>query len=207
MTPRRSSSSIASSSSSFSITTASSLSNNHHHHHQLPIYGINQYKLKRRTETFAEAEQRLKSQHVELGILGAGELTGMCEILFGMQSYMQSTRCLENCDCFYILRSSFERLIMKRNPKCAQRIRELLLVKLRLKNARLLSSNTSNAPSKSIDLFRSLQYKLELMTTTTPFSRPSTTTTTTTMAPDNTLSATSTTTLVNKKVTTTTFPH
>jgi hypothetical protein len=160
-------------------------------------------------ETFAEAEQRLKSQHVELGILGAGELTGMCEILFGMHTYMQSTRCLENCDCFYILRSSFERLIMKRNPKCAQRIRELMLVKLRLKNKRLLSG-TSNAASnsqtfKSIDLFRSLQYKLELMTTTMPSSssRPSITLATTTFV-DNTLTATN---LVNKKVTTTTFPR
>lgn len=133
------------------ISTSNSLINND--------YTIYNYKLKRRMETFAEAEQRLKSQHTELGILGAGELTGMCEILFDMSSYMQSTRCLEPCDCFYILRSSFERLILKRNPKCAQRIRELLLAKLSLKNERLSQLQAN------VDLFRSLQYKLEITTT------------------------------------------
>ena len=117
-----------------------------------------QLKLKRRAETFAEAEQRLKSQFTELGILAAGELTGMCEILFGMASYMQSTRCLENCDVFYILRSSFERLILRRSPKCALKIRELMLSKLEIKNARLKTCKL-----QPVDLFRSLQYRLETM--------------------------------------------
>ena len=140
------------------LNTQTSTTNSTSNTHINNDYTIYNYKLKRRMETFAEAEQRLKSQHIELGILGAGELTGMCEILFDMSSYMQSTRCLEPCDCFYILRSSFERLILKRNTKCAQRVRELLLAKLSLKNERL------NQLQANVDLFRSLQYKLELTT-------------------------------------------
>ena len=124
-------------------------------------YNIYTYRLKRRTETFAEAEQRLKSRQCELGIIGAGEIAGMCEIMFGMNTYMQSTLCLENCAVFYIMRNSFERLILKRNPRCAQRIRELLLLKFETRNERL------GGKQPAIELFRSLQYRLDLLTAKT----------------------------------------
>lgn len=79
--------------------------------------------IKRRSETFAEAEMRRKSSQIELGILGAGEICGMCEIMLDMPTYMQSTRCLESCDVFYIFRRSYERLIAKRNPHCISKIK------------------------------------------------------------------------------------
>ena len=110
--------------------------------------------LKRRNETFAEAEKRLKVKNIEVGILGPGEITGMCEILFEMPSYMQSTKCVEDCDVFFLSKKYYERLISKRNPTCINKMKQNVLLKLATRNSRLNSSNR-------VDLFRSLQYRLE----------------------------------------------
>lgn len=113
--------------------------------------------IKRRNETFAEAEHRLKIKKLELGILGAGEISGMCELIFDMPSYMQSTRCVESCDVFYIYKRSYDRLIAKRNPNCISKMKDNVLVKLSARNARI-----------PIDLFRSLQYSMELQMKSRP---------------------------------------
>lgn len=115
----------------------------------------NKHILKRRNETFAEAEQRIKSKNVEVGILGSGEIVGMCEIINDMSTYMQTTVCLEDCDVFYIFKRSYERLIAKRNPFCINKMRENVYLKLVSRNNRLRNSTP-------IDLFRSIQYKCEL---------------------------------------------
>ena len=111
--------------------------------------------IKRRSETFAEAEHRLKARNIEVGILGAGEIAGMCEILCDMATYMQSTRCMEECDVFYIYKRSYERLIAKRNPTCIAKMREHAQIKLEARNKRL----KLHMP---VELYRSLEYKLEL---------------------------------------------
>ena len=113
--------------------------------------------IKRRSETFAEAEQRQKIKNIEVGILGPGEITGMCEIIFGMPSYMQSVRCLEDCDVYFIYKRSYDRLIAKRNPTCIKKMRENVYMKLKARNNRL---NKSSTP---VDLFRSIQYRIEIM--------------------------------------------
>ena len=112
-------------------------------------------KIKRRSETFAEAELRLKTRNIEVGILGAGEISGMCEIIFDMPTYMQSTKCIEECDVFYIFKRSYDRLISKRNPSCINKMKETVQIKLEARNKRLKIS-------MPIELYRSLQYRLEL---------------------------------------------
>jgi hypothetical protein len=112
-------------------------------------------KIKRRSETFAEAELRLKTRNIEVGILGPGEISGMCEIIFDMPTYMQSTKCIEECDVFYIFKRSYDRLISKRNPSCINKMKETVQMKLEARNRRLKISTP-------IQLYRSLQYKLEL---------------------------------------------
>lgn len=127
--------------------------------------------IKRRSETFAEAEQRRKSRQIELGILGAGEISGMCELVFNMPTYMQSTRCIESCDVYYIFRRSYERLIAKRNPHCISEIENLNIQfnietcsfvnkdKMKSNVMLKLSARNSRIP---IDLFRSLEYTIRL---------------------------------------------
>jgi hypothetical protein len=117
----------------------------------------NKNVIKRRSETFAEAEQRQKIKNIEVGILGPGEITGMCEIIFGMSSFMQSVRCLEDCDVYFIYKRSYDRLIAKRNPSCIKKMRENVYMKLKARNSRL---NKSYTP---VDLFRSIQYRIEIM--------------------------------------------
>lgn len=62
---------------------------------------------------------------------------------------MQSTRCLESCDVFYIYKRSYERLIAKRNPSCIVKMKAHVLAKLAARNARL-----------PIEFFRSIEYTI-----------------------------------------------
>lgn len=68
---------------------------------------------------------------------------------------MQSIRCLEDCDVFYIYKRSYDRLISKRNPVCVNRMKEHVYIKLMSRNNRLMNKIP-------IDLYRSLQYRIEL---------------------------------------------
>ncbi|RNA18663.1 cAMP-dependent kinase regulatory subunit [Brachionus plicatilis] len=111
--------------------------------------------IKRRNQTFAEAEWQLKSKNFEIGIIGAGEISGLCEIIFDMPTYMQSTKCLEDCDVYYIYRRSYERLIAKRNAFCINKMKEYVYLKLSARNMRLKNLYP-------IDLYRSIQYMIEL---------------------------------------------
>ena len=111
--------------------------------------------MKRRNETFAEAEQRLKVKNIEIGIIGPGEISGLCEVLFELPTYMQNVKCVEDCDVFYIHKRSYERLILKRNPACAAKMRDYIYIKLVARNNRLKRSSP-------IELYRSLQYSIEL---------------------------------------------
>lgn len=79
----------------------------------------------------------------------------MCELIFDMSSYMQSTKCLEDCDVFYIFKRSYERLIAKRNSFCINKMKENVYMKLVARNNRLKCSHP-------IDLYRSMQYTIEL---------------------------------------------
>lgn len=115
----------------------------------------NSQVIKRRNETFAEAEQRLKIKNVEVGIIGPGEITGLSEFIFDLPTSMQSIRCIEDCDVFYIYKRSYERLICKRNPTCINKMKDYVYMKLMSRNNRL--KNTI-----PVDLYRSLQYKIEL---------------------------------------------
>lgn len=115
----------------------------------------NSQAIKRRTETFAEAEQRRKTKNLEIGIIGPGEIAGLAEILFELPTCMQSIRCLEDCDVFYIYKRSYDRLISKRNPVCVNRMKEYVYIKLMSRNNRLMNKIP-------IDLYRSLQYRIEL---------------------------------------------
>ena len=111
--------------------------------------------MKRRNETFAEAEQRLKVKNIEIGIIGPGEISGLCEVLFELPTYMQNVKCVEDCDVFYIHKRSYERLILKRNPTCAAKMRDYTYMKLVARNNRLKRSSP-------IELYRSLQYSIEV---------------------------------------------
>ncbi len=115
----------------------------------------NSQVIKRRNETFAEAEQRMKIKNIEIGILGPNEIIGMSEIIFEYSTYMQSVKCLEDCDVYFIFKRSYDRLIAKRNPSCINKMKENVYAKLVDRNNRLKIS-------QSIDLYRSLQYKIEL---------------------------------------------
>jgi hypothetical protein len=105
----------------------------------------NSQAIKRRSETFAEAEQRQKTKNVEIGIIGAGEIAGLAETLFELPTYMQSIRCLEDCDVFYIYKRSYDRLISKRNPVCVNRMREHAYIKLMSRNNRLMSNRVKTS--------------------------------------------------------------
>jgi hypothetical protein len=87
--------------------------------------------------------------------VGAGEITGLCELLLDMPTCMQTTRCLEDCQVFYILKSSYERLVLKRNPATVDKMKDHVYLKLKARNERL------NA-MQPVDLFRSIQYHIEL---------------------------------------------
>ena len=115
----------------------------------------NSQVIKRRNETFAEAEQRLKIKNIEIGIIGPGEITGLSEIIFDLPNYMQSIRCIEDCDVFFIYKRSYDRLISKRNPICINKMKDYVYMKLLSRNNRLSSKVT-------VDLYRSLQYRIEL---------------------------------------------
>ena len=78
----------------------------------------------------------------------------MCEILFDLPTYMQSIKCVENCDVFYISKRSYDRIIAKRNHSCITKMQEYVYIKLLHKNKRLNSSSP-------IDLYLKLQEKLE----------------------------------------------
>lgn len=97
----------------------------------------------------------MKIRNIEIGILGSGEVVGMCEIIFDMPSYMQSVKCSEDCDVYFIFKRSYDRLVAKRNPNCIKKMKENVHMKLVDRNNRL--KNTFQ-----IDLYRSLQYKIEL---------------------------------------------
>ncbi|CAF0714000.1 unnamed protein product [Brachionus calyciflorus] len=111
--------------------------------------------IKRRNQTFAQAEMNLKSKNMEIGIITAGEITGLCEVIFDMPTYMHTARCLEDCDVFYIYKRSYERLIAKRNAFCINKMKEYVHMKLNVRNMRLKNS----CP---IDLYRSIEYMIEL---------------------------------------------
>jgi hypothetical protein len=113
----------------------------------------NSQVMKRRAETFAEAEQRLKTKQIEIGIIGSGEIAGLTEILFDLPSYMQSVKCLEDCDVYSIDKRSFDRLIAKRNPACVTKMKEFVYMKLMARNNRLVVP---------IDLYRSIQFNIEM---------------------------------------------
>jgi hypothetical protein len=102
-------------------------------------------------------EQRFLAmkKRVEIGIVGAGEIAGLCELLLDMPTCMQTTKCLEDCQIFYILKSSYERLILRRNPATVDKMKDYVHMKLKARNARLSSV-------QPIDLFRSIQYSIEL---------------------------------------------
>jgi hypothetical protein len=80
----------------------------------------------------------------------------MCEIIFDMPTYMQSIKCLEDCDVYYIYKRSYDRLIAKRNPSCINKMKENVYYKLLDRNNRLKNNNTP------INLYRNIQYKIEL---------------------------------------------
>lgn len=109
--------------------------------------------MKRRLETFAEAEKRLKNKQIEIGLIGPGEITGMCEFVFDMGTYVQTTRCLEPCDVFFIYKQSYERLIVKRNPATVQKMRNYTYLKLSARNSRL----------PTVSLYKSLAYKIQMI--------------------------------------------
>ena len=115
----------------------------------------NSQVIKRRNETFAEAEQRMKIKNIEIGILGPNEIIGMSEIIFDYSTYMQTVKCSEDCDVYFIFKRSYDRLIAKRNPNCINKMKENVYAKLVDRNNRLKNS-------QPIDLYRSLQYKIEL---------------------------------------------
>jgi hypothetical protein len=116
----------------------------------------NSQAIVRRSFTFAEAEQRRKIKNVEVGILGPGEISGLCEIIMDMPTYMQSTKCMEDCDVFFIYKRSYERLIAKRNPTCVNKMMEYVFLKLQARNKRLRLTNP-------IVFYRSLEYRLEIL--------------------------------------------
>lgn len=97
----------------------------------------------------------MKNKNFEIGIIGSGEISGLCEIIFDMPTYMQSTKCMEDCDVYYIYKRSYERLIAKRNAFCINRMKEYVYLKLSARNMRLKNLYP-------IDLYRSIQYKIEL---------------------------------------------
>lgn len=72
-----------------------------------------------------------------------------------MSTYMQSTKCLENCDVYYIYKRSYDRLIAKRNAFCINKMKEYVYLKLSARNMRLKNLYP-------IDLYRSIQYMIEL---------------------------------------------
>lgn len=110
--------------------------------------------IKRRNESFAEAEHRLKIRNLEIGIVGPGEISGMCELIFDMPTYMQSIKCVEDCDVYFIYKRSYERLIARRNTNCVSKMKEHAYMKLIGRNSRL-------GLTRPIELFRSLQYLIE----------------------------------------------
>lgn len=114
----------------------------------------NSHPMMRRKCTFAEAEQRLKNRNIEVGILGPGEITGMCEIILDIPTYMQSVKCIEDCDVFYLYKRNYERLIAKRNPMCINKMKEYVYTKLKARNTRLNLINP-------IPLYQNLELKLE----------------------------------------------
>lgn len=97
----------------------------------------------------------MKIKNIEIGILGPNEIIGMSEILFDYSTYMQSVKCLEDCDVYFIFKRSYERLIAKRNPGCINKMKENVYAKLVDRNNRLKTT-------QPIELYRSLQYKIEL---------------------------------------------
>lgn len=110
----------------------------------------------RRSFTFAENEQRRKLKNIEVGIIGSGEISGLCEIVMDMPTYMQSTKCIEDCDVFFIYKRSYERLISKRNQACVNKMMEYVYLKLQTRNDRLKLTNP-------IPFSRSLEYRLEMI--------------------------------------------
>ena len=116
----------------------------------------NSQAMVRRSFTFAEAEQRRKLKNIEVGIIGPGEISGLCEIIMDMPTYMQSTKCMEDCDLFFIYKRSYERLISKRNQSCVNKMMEYVYLKLQTRNYRLKLTNP-------IPFYRSIEYRLELL--------------------------------------------
>ncbi len=116
----------------------------------------NSQAMVRRSFTFAEAEQRRKLKNIEVGIIGPGEISGLCEIIMDMPTYMQSTKCMEDCDVFFIYKRSYDRLISKRNQSCVNKMMEYVYLKLQTRNNRLKLTNP-------IPFYRSIAYRLELL--------------------------------------------
>lgn len=82
----------------------------------------------------------------------------MCEFIMDMPSYMQSVKCIEDCDVFFLYKRNYERIIAKRNPTCVAKMRQNVLTKLEARNLRLSTTTP-------ISLFRSIQYKLKKLIT------------------------------------------
>jgi hypothetical protein len=71
---------------------------------------------------------------------------------------MQSVKCIEDCDVFFLYKRNYERIIAKRNPTCVAKMRQNVLTKIEARNVRLSTTTP-------ISLFRSIQYRLQKLIT------------------------------------------
>ena len=106
----------------------------------------------RRKEGYAAAERRRHRRKINVCAVSDGEVFGDTELVMGMESYMQTVKCVAETTVYILTAKNCERLINKRNPATMDLLKMQVETKIR--------SRLGTTKAEQIPLFRHLLYRV-----------------------------------------------
>lgn len=127
--------------------------NENQHREQYPTYMLDKFYTKsqvyRHRLSYRDAELIHQKQRLDIAEIGPSIDIGLCEILLGLPTFIESVKCIENCSVFYIYRQNYNRIIRK-NQVCV----DLMMKSIQLR----LEQRFNRVP---IQLYEKLTIKLD----------------------------------------------
>ncbi|CAH1803174.1 unnamed protein product, partial [Owenia fusiformis] len=109
--------------------------------------------IQRRREGYVAAEQRVHNRQTELCYIGPQEAIDDTEVAMDLTTYAHSACCTQDTEVFFLNLKNYERLVVKRNNRTVQLLKDSIETKLKCRLSRLADFQ--------IPLLRYLYFKLK----------------------------------------------
>lgn len=85
---------------------------------------------------FVAMETRLRQREIQAATIGPNDVIGDIEMVLDIPEYCASVECVETLEVYELDKASFQRLIARRNPETLELLREVVIMKLKLRTER-----------------------------------------------------------------------